>query len=639
MRDGIKALLLLLCVAVWTLPAIAQDDYAVEAIPVHLTERADATVRNEHVSVEMRSPTQVVIKIARTVTVHNRNGDHMGAIELYYNKSRKVRSVKGQILDEWGRAQRKFSMRDFTDRSASGQANLYDDLRVKNFDPRVPHYPYTITYEAEIRQDQNLFIPSWMPDYQYDVAVEKSSFSFTAAATEALRIHETHFNGQSEVIASNRTKTYTWSVSDISAKRSEPFSPPRLLNATTVRIVPEKFQYFKKVGQFTDWEGYGKWMYDELLADKRDLPASTIDYARELTENLATDQEKARALYSFLQEKTRYISIQIGIGGLEPFPASSVDKLGYGDCKALVIYMQSLLDAVDIPSYYCIVEAGSFKRDLTVDFANVADGNHVILCIPFENDTTWLECTSQRLPFGFLGDFTDDRIVVACTEEGGKLLRTPKFDAEQSLQQRQGAFDISPEGHLRGTLKTVFQGNQLDNHYGTMFQSPQEQRKSLRQIYDVNNIRFEEIRYELRAGDTLKVEEVLDLSVDKHLVFSGDVAYIIPNIFNVSGAIPRTRNRTQDVFINRGFTDVDELHYTLPENLVPFVIPANERWETPMASYEFSTQIKDGVLVTYRRFQLREGTYPAETYEEFQAMIAKIQTIDTGRYRLQLSTE
>jgi hypothetical protein len=65
--------------------------------------------------------------------------------------------------------------------------------------------------------------------------------------------------------------------------------------------------------------------------------------------------EKVRTLYNYMQQRTRYVSIQVGIGGWQPFLASVVDEKGYGDCKALAHYMKSILDAVGIRSVYTLV--------------------------------------------------------------------------------------------------------------------------------------------------------------------------------------------------------------------------------------------------------------------------------------------
>ena len=113
--------------------------------------------------------------------------------------------------------------------------------------------------------------------------------------------------------------------------------------------------------------------------------------------------EKAKIIYKYVQENTRYISVQIGIGGFRPINAIDVDRVKYGDCKGLSNYTMALLKAVNVPSYYTVVEAGNRKVDFEDDFADLRQGNHAILAIPYKGSYYWIDCTSQIHPFRIFG--------------------------------------------------------------------------------------------------------------------------------------------------------------------------------------------------------------------------------------------
>src|SRR5690606_42020565 len=123
----------------------------------------------------------------------------------------------------------------------------------------------------------------------------------------------------------------SWDIENINAVRSEPYSPNRHETGMRVFVVPESFEYYKHAGTANDWKSYGDWMNSALLKDKRDLPAATAAKVKEICKDLKTRSEEANALYEYLQKMTRYISVQVDIGGKEPLAASDGYRLCCGD--------------------------------------------------------------------------------------------------------------------------------------------------------------------------------------------------------------------------------------------------------------------------------------------------------------------
>ena len=532
------------------------------------------------------------------------------------------------MYDELGVQLQKFAKRDCRDESAVNDFSLYEDSRVKHFLPAMATYPYTVVYNYEVERKQNLIIPSWQPEAFWHVAVQHSRYTFICGETDEVRIKADNYDGEPVSHVDGGRRITTWAVNNLPAQRYEPFSPDPETYRTAVRIAPVQFSYYKHKGQYTNWSELGSWMFDALLSEVSELPGQTIAEVRALVSGLESDREKAAELYRYMQRKTRYVSVQIGIGGFKPTPAAVVDRLGYGDCKGLVNYMRVLLDVVGIPSYYCVVEAGSAKRNIRSDFASMDQGNHVVLCVPFAQDTVWLECTNQRLPFGFLGSFTDDRTVWACMPEGGKLLRTPDYGASGSTQERRASLQLHEDGSVEGHLQTVFSGGQYDNHLEIAESSGGEQTKLLKAAYDIDQIGFSHIDYQKPTDGLPTLVEHVDVILPHYAPASGGQTFLIPNPFNRQSAIPTVNDRRLPLYINRGYTDEDQLTYTLPAGYLIVGGPWNTVLDSPFGRYEMALE-QDGNQLSYRRkLVLLGGTYPAGRYAEFSAFMSSISMFD-----------
>lgn len=88
--------------------------------------------------------------------------------------------------------------------------------------------------------------------------------------------------------------------------------------------------------------------------------------------------------------------------------------------------------------------------------------NHVILSVPLQTDTVWLECTSQTLPAGYLSGFTSNRYALMVDENGGVLVRTPKYNLRDNLETRNILADVNTDGHLTANVITVYKARQED---------------------------------------------------------------------------------------------------------------------------------------------------------------------------------
>ena len=630
MRKVFTVLLLLV-----TALANAQVNYDVSLISKELLPYASAVIRDQSVYTEVKD-NNTLYHIKTAITVLNKNGDDIAHIAVWYDKSNVIKSIKGTTYNEFGKLTGKFSEKDFEDVNAANDFSLFEDSRVKHFIPSIGSYPYTIEYEYDVKSKQTLNFRDWEPNPHTGLAVEKSSFTFACKPDFNIRYKEINMPAKVNT-GTNKDglKTYTWQVSNLKALRSEPYSPLSETYLSRVKIAPQNFVYAGIAGSFTNWNQLGHWSYDKLLANRQALPPQTIEQVKVLTAGITDVKQKAKKIYEYMQGKTRYISVQVGIGGYQPFLAADVDKLNYGDCKALVNYTQALLKAANIDSWYCVVYGDNSKVSILDDFASMNQGNHVILCLPIKNDTTYLECTSQKIPFGFLSDFTDDRTVLACTPEGGKLLHTPKYTSQDNLQIRKAGFTIDKDGALSGDMVTIYKGTQYDNPEELVGEPLTEQVKTLQKMYtNISNLSIEKLDIKQDKKQIPVATESIKLSARDFASADNGKLYFALNPVNKQRNIRDVRNRTNPVYINRGYTDEDEIVYTLPTGYHPDMEPLNINLTKPFGKFKMSATISDGKLIYKRRMELIDGTYGKESYHD---LVEFYQTVaDADSYNVTL---
>jgi hypothetical protein len=453
----------------------AEFQYPVSDIPDTLLKDANAVLRSSVSILEINSESDALFYEKTVLTVLNKHGKKYADFVEFYDKHRKILDIKISIFDKYGEQIEGVKQSEIMDYSAVSGFSIYEDNRLKFYKPQLKSYPYTIVAEYTYSFSGFVGFQAWMPQKGDDVAVEHASLKVVTNNKGSVRYLQKNFDSKAVITAKGNTTIYEWSLSNLPAFEFEDFSPPPTEILPLVVLAPSGFSYGGIKGSLESWESFGEWI-NKLLEGRDKITEGTAAIVRDLVKDTNDTIEKIKRVYEYVQGKTRYVSIQVGIGGYQPYEAAVVDQCGYGDCKALTNYTKALLKAVDIPSNYVLVKAGREKQDILTDFPS-QQFNHVILAVPLQNDTVWLECTSQDIPFGYLGSFTNDRHVLMITDEGGKLVKTPDYPQDMNRKDCWANVEIAEDGAGEASIHSSYSGLLYDEVSGMINEDKLEQKK------------------------------------------------------------------------------------------------------------------------------------------------------------------
>ncbi|TNO75848.1 hypothetical protein FHP99_08970, partial [Campylobacter coli] len=149
----------------------------------------------------------------------------------------------------------------------------------------------------------------------------------------------------------------------------------------------------------------------------------------------------------------------------------------YGDCKALTNYTRALLKAAGIQAIDALVRAGNGAPDIRTDFPSF-QFNHVILCVPNNRDTLYLECTDQSGVMGYNGTFTGNRHVLLITPDGGKLTQTRQYKPTDNRQVRRIDVVLTADGNATAEARNLYTGIQQESRAQALVSKSQTEQRT-----------------------------------------------------------------------------------------------------------------------------------------------------------------
>lgn len=565
---------------------------------------------------------RLVVENQLKIKVYNRKGEDNIHFSIPYNDKKELKNLSGFITDFSGNKVRKLSKKEIKDVSDVSDMSLFEDDYKKVFTLKHNQYPYIIHVNYTHIIKEYLNITQWTPVYNSKYLTRKGILEIYLPADRQYYIKEINISIKPKLEQIENQKHYTWEIDNTVNFKKEEYSPPIEAIIPKIIVSPEDFNY-EIHGKQDSWKNFGQWIYN-LSDGFLTLPASERHTIDTLIQNCENDKEKIKRLYYYLQDNTRYISVQLGIGGFRPFSATYVAEKKYGDCKALSNYMRAMLNYAGIESYYVNILADDNNSPFYMDFPS-QQFNHAIVMIPMKQDSIWLECTSDYNPVGYVNEYIHNRQALIIANNNSKLTKTPALTPSDVMSTARYTFNLKTEGMDVVTINYKKKGSEFLFFSGLAKEADIDLQKEIieRMHYYFHDKEITDYSFYNESRDSASINLSLELNVNNQIKKYGNdlvckvIDLLLPDF-------ERPSKRKLPVWINYPKYSIDTIEYIIPERFKISTVPEDITISGLYGFYKLESKTTSDKVILIRSFQLNKGNYSLNEYPDIYSFIQKV---------------
>ncbi len=562
-------------------------------------------------------------RVLEEVTLQINGKEDLWLTEYYlpYDVSNEP-EIEAQFLDANGLEIKKLKNKHFSKTSDFSYDTFHSDDKIMHLDLSWHTYPYKIKLSISEEYDQYLFLVNWSPYFKFNAPTKQATLQIEIPNNISIALDTNRVDYYTSVEMENSTQ-FTWKFKNLEKIKGESFAPPLETLMPYVRVVPQSFNY-KVQGNASSWSDFGNWVH-QLNMGKDVLTLDEQLKVDALLNGVTDKKEQVKILYYYLQDVTRYINVDIGYGGLEPYPASYVCKNKFGDCKALSVFMKALLKHKGIESFLVDIHAGSKIKRINKNVPS-QQFNHVILAVPLETDTLWLENTSSTTPFNYLGTFTQNRLGLLVDGHSSRLVKTPALQNNEVREHYVYEVNIKPDHSATFQVKAALKGP-LAMQLKSIDANLSGLAKKEYLIQELNWTAFEktEVGLEMPDRDSAKVKVRAVAKASSFVRDLGPLSIIKPVSFKLD-PLRDPSERKQTVAVYYPIHKISEANYHLPNLTEDFEVklPENVRLEHEMGYYEVICKKLERSILIKKTFQLYSTESESMVYDKLFSFLSEV---------------
>ena len=568
--------------------------------------------------------------VHKKITIYNSLGENYSEISILENGYCKLNNVSIKVFDTAGNKLYEKKKKDMNKACGYDRVAIYNDNCTYYLTADAPQFPYTIECSYTKKCTSLFFLRG--AHFQYRIPVDNFYYKLSIPIDLELNYKSYVFDMHPTVFSTDKEKLYEWRVQNVPPYEDIDYMPDDENEIGKLSIVCNN----SKIGDYSiediSWNGIGDWC-NKLYADR---------FTVALSKNKPVSIKTVEDVYSKIISKIRYVAIEIGVGGWQPYKADLTEKREFGDCKDMSTLLISKLRSNNIRSYPVKVLTKD-NGPIDVSFPNLGF-DHVIAMAIIDKDTVWMDPTCELCPFGELPLDDEDIDVLVVTEQGGVIRHTPASKPSDNqvvrltnlFLEQNGLITLNCQykaiGNYARTLRYYFRQSdkeETEQFVHNMF--PGAEKKYTIQNYSINNI--EDIEKPLLISVNLKTNKKTDRI--------GRTVYIDPFILNKRRLWESTdlTDREYSFGVSYPFEIIDTIQISIDSayNIDSLYIPRSDSVKTAFGNFKYSI-VQNNEQITLAVFK-KYDTYKITTdqFIEFEEFGKKIKKVSTQYIKVYLS--
>jgi transglutaminase-like putative cysteine protease len=443
-----------------------------------------------------------------------------------------------------------------------------------------------------------------------------------------IEIKEFNFEGYSitrNIADTGPADVYTYIITDAAPLRKEANAPGSSYTAPHLLImskyaVPDT----ERITYFNTLDDQYKW-YRSLVKQIGNEPSVVKEKAEEITKGLASDMDKVKAIFQWVQDNIRYIAFMDGIAGFRPEKAQEVLRKKYGDCKGMGNLMAEMLKSLGLDARLCWLGTNHIAYDYSTP--SLVVDNHMICAWMYQGKTYYLDATEKYIGFNEIAERIQGRQVLI--EDGDKYLlqHIPAATQSQNTSHEKRTLKVSGN-HLEGKVTQIWKGENKEWLLSALNAIKKEKQEDVLRWYLAEG----NAAYQISNLKIINLNDYnADLKIEYDVVFKDAVGAFGKELYIDMD----NRKDYSDLKLDLAkrklpyqfpFKDhlVFEAELELPANARVTTLPPGLRIEKPL--YDLSGQwTVAGNKVTYRReIQLKGTLLKKEDFAHWNADLDKL---------------